>query len=72
MTTQDAIEILNQRRRPARPASKSTIIQAGLSEMPNVKGKSDMRGTPSIVGMKQWLQQLGHSVGRSTMLGTSR
>jgi len=30
--------------------------------MPSLNGESDLKGTPSILGMKQWLGELGHSV----------
>ncbi|KAF2431063.1 putative tetrahydrofolylpolyglutamate synthase [Tothia fuscella] len=52
-THRNAIELLNQRRRPARTSKKLTITYTGLETMPGMKGRSDMRGTPSIVGIKQ-------------------
>ena len=33
-----------------------------FSEMPSVKGAPTFKGTPSVVGMREWLQLLGHSV----------
>jgi folylpolyglutamate synthase len=49
---QNAIEITNWRCHPARPSSKSKVVYTRLDKMPDLKGKSDMRGTLSIVGMK--------------------
>ncbi|KAF2257735.1 putative tetrahydrofolylpolyglutamate synthase [Lojkania enalia] len=57
----NAMDILNRRRRPARPTSKPTVSYAGIDRMPDLKGTSDLHGTPSIIGMEQWLQHLGHS-----------
>lgn len=33
-----------------------------MKTMPTDKGAPDLRGTPSIVGMSEWLQMMGHSV----------
>ncbi|PHH74888.1 hypothetical protein CDD80_2770 [Ophiocordyceps camponoti-rufipedis] len=49
-----AIDLLNSRRRLKRP---SLVLGIGQDE----KDKADLRGTPSIVGMRQWLSLIGHS-----------
>jgi folylpolyglutamate synthase len=59
---QRAIEVLNRRRRPQRPSIETTTTLPGLSRMPTINGESDFKGMPSILGMKQWLNELGHSV----------
>jgi hypothetical protein len=41
------------------------MILPGLSKMPSLNGTSDLRGTPSIVGMNQWLAKLGYIVIRT-------
>jgi hypothetical protein len=33
-----------------------------LSRIPDAQGKLEIKGTPGIVGMKEWLHQIGHSV----------
>jgi folylpolyglutamate synthase len=59
---QRAIDLLNRRRRPQRPSIEPAKGFPGLSRMPSFNGQSDLRGTPSIFGMRQWLDELGHSV----------
>jgi len=59
---QRAIEVLNRRRRPRRPITETTKTLPGLSRMPTINGESDFKGMPSILGMSQWLKELGHSV----------
>ncbi|KAI0571620.1 FolC Folylpolyglutamate synthase [Pyrenophora tritici-repentis] len=56
-----AINILHSRRRPDRPSIKPGSNPPGLSRIPDAQGNPDLKGTPSIVGMKQWLHQIGHS-----------
>ncbi|XP_014550968.1 hypothetical protein COCVIDRAFT_42651 [Bipolaris victoriae FI3] len=56
-----AINILHSRRRPERPSVRPGSNPPGLSRIPDAQGKPDLKGTPSIVGMKQWLHQIGHS-----------
>ncbi|KAF0645946.1 hypothetical protein FPSE5266_08102 [Fusarium pseudograminearum] len=64
---QNAIEILNSRRRLKRPTlaiASDAQVPAPLPEsghIPDGKGKTNLRGTASIVGMRQWLHQIGHS-----------
>ncbi|EKJ71656.1 hypothetical protein FPSE_08102 [Fusarium pseudograminearum CS3096] len=63
----NAIEILNSRRRLKRPTlaiASDAQVPAPLPEsghIPDGKGKTNLRGTASIVGMRQWLHQIGHS-----------
>ena len=59
---QRAIEALNRSRRQMRPSIEPALNFPGLNQMPSLNGESDLKGTPSIVGMRQWLDQLGHSV----------
>lgn len=59
---QAAVEILNARRRQARPTGGPSQGLAGLSRLPERDGPAGVKGTPSIVGMKGWLSQIGHSV----------
>ena len=63
--TQSAIALLNSRRRTARPSlgvALGTSNIPALDSMPSLNGAPSMKGTPSLVGMKGWLQELGHSV----------
>ncbi|KAH8659373.1 putative tetrahydrofolylpolyglutamate synthase [Tricladium varicosporioides] len=57
-----AVEILNSSRRPLRPSIELSKSLPSLNRMPNLNGESDLKGTPSILGMRQWLDELGHSV----------
>ena len=59
---QRAIEVLNRSRRQRRRSIEPAVSFPGLNRMPSLNGESDLKGTPSIVGMRQWLDQLGHSV----------
>ena len=59
---QSAIEVLNISRRQGRPSMRPAKSSPGLNWMPRLTGESDLKGTPSILGMKQWLDELGHSV----------
>ena len=56
--SQDAVKLLNSRRRDVRPISRSNAT-SGLLPMPHA---SVFKGKPSLSGMKMWLGQLGHSV----------
>lgn len=53
--------IIDSRRRHARPASAKPS-KISTDKMPAAKSVPDLRGTPSIVGMSEWLQMLGNSV----------
>jgi hypothetical protein len=59
---QRAIEILNRRQRPPRSSIKPAQSFPSLSRIPISDAESDLKGTPSIVGMKEWLDELGYSV----------
>jgi hypothetical protein len=59
---QRAIEILKERRRPRRPSNESAKVFPDLRTMPNINGGSNLKGMPSIVGMKEWLHELGYLV----------
>ncbi|KAH7119933.1 putative tetrahydrofolylpolyglutamate synthase [Dendryphion nanum] len=57
-----ALNILHSRRRPERPSTESGSTFSGLSGIDaNKRPGSEVKGVPSIVGMKQWLQKIGHS-----------
>ncbi|PVH86704.1 putative tetrahydrofolylpolyglutamate synthase [Cadophora sp. DSE1049] len=60
-TYQRAIALLNGRRRASRPSTEPAKSIPELSRMPTLDGGSDLKGTPSILGMKHWLGELGHS-----------
>lgn len=55
---QDALNLLDSRRRDVRPISKPKATE-GLKAMPL---NSTFKGKPSLSGMKDWLASLGHSV----------
>ncbi|KAI0976771.1 folylpolyglutamate synthase [Xylaria arbuscula] len=59
-TYSDAIRILKGRRRTKRPDEKASASGA-LNRIPDAGGQVDVRGTPSIKGMVEWLHKLGHS-----------
>lgn len=59
---QRAIEILNQRRRPPRSYIEPSKRLPGLGQVPISQEESDLKGIPSISGMREWLDELGHSV----------
>ncbi|KXL43414.1 hypothetical protein M433DRAFT_145168 [Acidomyces richmondensis BFW] len=62
---EDAIRILDSKRRLNRPvssASKYTLNQSATSPSPNASPiTSGLRGSPNIEGMSEWLSALGHS-----------
>ncbi|CAL5869827.1 uncharacterized protein PFLUO_LOCUS4058, partial [Penicillium psychrofluorescens] len=49
---ENALKLLNSQRRNARPKAVTAPLQ-GSSQA--------LRGLPSLSGMKEWLQLLGHS-----------
>ncbi|RSL87899.1 hypothetical protein CEP52_015371 [Fusarium oligoseptatum] len=57
-----AIGILNTRRRPKRPSPGPDGTMPVLSDIPSTNRNPDLRGTPSIAGMKEWLHLIGHSM----------
>ncbi|RPB21264.1 folylpolyglutamate synthase [Terfezia boudieri ATCC MYA-4762] len=63
-TYENALKLLQTRRRTARPTDKLSVGIDGLppvGAIPNVYGTSTLLGIPSIVGMREWLELLGHS-----------
>ncbi|KAI9745034.1 MAG: hypothetical protein M1818_001312 [Claussenomyces sp. TS43310] len=56
-TYESAIELLNSRRRTGRPTPENLTTLAGQPDL----NPTPKRGKPSIHGMKEWLQLLGHS-----------
>ncbi|KAF8426995.1 putative tetrahydrofolylpolyglutamate synthase [Tirmania nivea] len=65
-TYENALKLLQTRRRTARPTDRLSMGIDGLSPIstrPNVNGTSTLLGIPSIVGMREWLHVLGHSDG---------
>ncbi|KEY72697.1 hypothetical protein S7711_02486 [Stachybotrys chartarum IBT 7711] len=56
-----AVEILHARRRPGRPSAASVSDASQHHEPTPNQGTPDLRGTPSLVGMKDWLNRIGHS-----------
>ncbi|KAL5364545.1 folylpolyglutamate synthase [Aspergillus floccosus] len=57
-TYENALKRLETRRRKARPQSAAAPAPPDAD---NVPGTSTLKGVPSLVGMKEWLQVLGHS-----------
>ncbi|SMR42156.1 unnamed protein product [Zymoseptoria tritici ST99CH_1E4] len=57
---EDAVRLVNARRRQARPQEFSSDSIAPKPSQTS-SGTPGLRGTPSIVGMLEWLQALGHS-----------
>ncbi|RSM04503.1 hypothetical protein CDV31_009991 [Fusarium ambrosium] len=57
-----AINILNTRRRPKRPSPEPDDTVPVLGDIPSTNRNPDLRGTPSIAGMKEWLDLMGHSM----------
>ncbi|KAK5130372.1 hypothetical protein LTR08_002164 [Meristemomyces frigidus] len=56
----NALRIIDSRRRRGRPTSTTSSTESP-EQMPAAKGAPDLRGTPSIVGMSEWLEMLGHT-----------
>ncbi|GAB1735964.1 hypothetical protein NU219Hw_g6022t1 [Hortaea werneckii] len=55
-----AIDIIEGRKRIRRPNAASLHDATG-EHVPKSSGRPDLRGTPSIAGMSDWLQAIGHS-----------
>ncbi|KAI7265012.1 hypothetical protein KC345_g8622 [Hortaea werneckii] len=55
-----AIDIIEGRKRNRRPNATS-LHNATEERVPKSSGTPDLRGTPSIAGMSDWLQAIGHS-----------
>ncbi|RAL09340.1 bifunctional folylpolyglutamate synthase/dihydrofolate synthase [Aspergillus homomorphus CBS 101889] len=58
-TYENALKLLETRRRPARPRTPTT--PAPNPEIVNPNVTKTVRGIPSLYGMREWLQTLGHS-----------
>ncbi|KAJ5535390.1 folylpolyglutamate synthase [Penicillium freii] len=56
---ENALKLLATRRRKARP--KTPALSPTLQDTGIPNGNQTVRGIPSLVGMKEWLQILGHS-----------
>ncbi|CAK1367094.1 Folylpolyglutamate synthase [Cercospora beticola] len=57
-TYEDALRVISSRKRHARPQASNTTIATVIGKPQDTP---DLRGTPSIVGMSEWLRMLGHS-----------
>ncbi|RSL81370.1 hypothetical protein CEP51_005907 [Fusarium floridanum] len=57
-----AIGILNARRRPKRPSPEPDDTVPVPGDIPSTNRNPDLRRTPSIAGMKEWLDFMGHSM----------
>lgn len=65
---QNAIRLLETRRRKARPKGTLGIERiTPLAEMASVNAPLTVRGISSLVGMREWLQLIGHSVVASNL-----
>ncbi|KAK1073727.1 hypothetical protein LTR12_012136 [Friedmanniomyces endolithicus] len=60
-TYEKALEIIDSRKRVRRPKAACSDRASLLPNLPVGSGTSGLRGTPSLVGMVEWLQQVGHS-----------
>jgi folylpolyglutamate synthase len=58
--TKNALRLLATRMRKARPETPAVSPTHQGTAIPN--DNHNMRGVPSLVGMREWLQILGHSV----------
>ncbi|KAI2788080.1 Folylpolyglutamate synthase [Penicillium oxalicum] len=58
-TYENALALLESRQRKARPTKLAQTPGLDLPATPS--GAPTVKGTPSIVGMKEWLLKLGHS-----------
>ena len=54
--------MLHRRQRPPRSDIQPAKSLPNLSRIPISNDESDLKGTPSILGMREWLDELGHSV----------
>jgi folylpolyglutamate synthase len=59
---QRALEVLDKRRRPPRSTIQAATGVPGMNRIPNGSEEISFRGTPSISGMREWLNELGHTV----------
>ncbi|CAH0047447.1 unnamed protein product [Clonostachys solani] len=56
-----AIELLNSRRRSQRPDANLKAKGDSIQHATNTPPTPGLKGTPSIVGMEDWLLKIGHS-----------
>lgn len=59
---QNALRLLETRRRKARPKNVPGVEGMPLTGISSTHAAPTFCGTPSLLGMSQWLQLLGHSV----------
>ena len=57
---QNALRLLGSRRRRARP--KDIGVVATVNDNVDSPNPQNLKGVPSLVGMREWLEILGHSV----------
>ncbi|KAK3675269.1 hypothetical protein LTR78_004779 [Recurvomyces mirabilis] len=67
-TYERALAIIESRRRPRRPSAATAYVDGQAQVNGARSGATALRGTPSIVGMKEWLEQIGHSPDSLTSL----
>ncbi|KAK0346509.1 hypothetical protein LTR91_014753 [Friedmanniomyces endolithicus] len=60
-TYEKALEIIDSRKRVRRPNAACSSRASLLPNLPVGSGTSGLRGMPSLVGMAEWLQPVGHS-----------
>ncbi|PKS08770.1 hypothetical protein jhhlp_004823 [Lomentospora prolificans] len=61
-TYEAAVALLRSRIRPQRPEKNGGDSGPLQTRVPDGEEELDVRGTPSIKGMKEWLQTIGHSI----------
>ncbi|KIW25281.1 uncharacterized protein PV07_08472 [Cladophialophora immunda] len=63
-TYENALRLLETRRRKTRPKNvASPILSPHAADKPRAEARSSLRGTPSIAGMRNWLQKIGYTDG---------
>ncbi|KAI1621587.1 putative tetrahydrofolylpolyglutamate synthase [Exophiala viscosa] len=63
-TYENALKLLETRRRKARPKTShatNTTSTSATANQSSVKAGSSLRGTPSLMGMKDWLRKIGYT-----------
>uniref|UniRef100_A0A093XZ96 tetrahydrofolate synthase n=2 Tax=Talaromyces marneffei PM1 TaxID=1077442 RepID=A0A093XZ96_TALMA len=59
--SKNALKLLESRRRAARPKTSATLNAGAATAAVSSPSSQSLRGVPSLVGMKEWLEALGHS-----------
>ncbi|KAB8263143.1 folylpolyglutamate synthase [Aspergillus pseudonomiae] len=59
LTYENALKLLETRKRKGRP--QTPVVPPARQNATSSNDTHTVRGTPSLVGMKEWLQTLGHS-----------